>query len=70
MAESGKGKKVQVSHVIEVDDPNVPDKLAQAAAREGVQIRVEKLSNKLVADQGRMMAGGNGCISNPGGPGC
>lgn len=69
---TGKGKRVQVTvqQIVEVEDPRVPEQLAQAVAREGMQIRVERLSDKLVADQGRMMAGGNGCISNPGGPGC
>lgn len=67
------GKRVQVSvqQIVELPEAQTGTQgLSDAVAREGLQIRVENLSNKLAADQGRLMAPGNGCISNPGGPGC
>lgn len=72
--EKGRGKRVQVTAqtFIEVDDPTkqLPEKAVRVLENEGIKVEVSKLSNRLLADQGRSLIGGNGCISNPGGPSC
>lgn len=70
---SGKQRvQITVQEFVEVEDPTarLPQKAVQVLQDEGIRVQVDKLSNRLLADQGRAMAGGNGCISNPGGPSC
>jgi hypothetical protein len=46
-------------------------KASVKSAGEGkLEVRVERLVNRLAPDQRSRMASGDGCLSNPGGPSC
>ena len=51
-------------------DVRVPPDFERVARENNVDIRIEKLDKLTANDQRSRMISGDGCISNPGGPGC
>lgn len=48
----------------------MPPSLVKVMKEHGMELKLEKLKKDLLVDQGSGMVAADGCISNPGGPGC
>jgi hypothetical protein len=51
-------------------EDKAPENVVQVMEKHGLKIKLEKLRQDLLLDQGAGMIASDGCISNPGGPGC
>ena len=63
-------KKVNEKTKTSIELGDIPQAIVEVMDRDGLKIELSKLNKHLLFDQGSGMVASDGCISNPGGPGC
>ena len=53
-----------------IELPDIPEPIVEVMNKNGLRIKLEKISKQVMFDQGEGMVAADGCVSNPGGPGC